>query len=63
MDEPSQPLDREQLERRVARAIYRSLRRREGAYVIGAPAEGLTTIDGTFSLLRVARGVLKALER
>lgn len=47
-------------ELRIARAIYRAMKRNKSALVQGAPGEGeRTLIDGTFDLRRLARKILE----
>jgi hypothetical protein len=49
----------EAAELKIARAIYRSLKRAPGALVQGAPdGTSRTLVDGQFNLIRVARAVL-----
>jgi len=51
------------MEMRIARAIYRAMKRNKDALVQGAPGEGETLIDGTFDLRKISRKVLAAMER
>jgi hypothetical protein len=49
-------------ELRIARAIYRALRKNKGALVQGSPDDGeYTLIDGTFDLREIAKKILPAI--